>query len=189
MKLVLIFGPQAVGKMTVGQALEKITDLKLFHNHMTIELLQPYFGFSSEMWRLSSLFRREIFEAFSKSDQYGMIFTYVWALNQEKDWEAVQNMCEIFESRGADVYFVELEAELSERLERNKTLNRLAAKPSKRDLIASEAHLLSTLKEYRLNSLKGEIKRENYIRINNTELSPEEVATLIKEKFLLGSLS
>jgi hypothetical protein len=174
--------------MTVGRGLEKITDLKLFHNHMTIELLQPYFGFSPEMWRLSSLFRREIFEAFSNSDQYGMIFTYVWALNQEKDWQGVQNMCEIFESKGADVYFVELEADLSERLKRNKTPNRLAAKPSKRDVVASEAHLISSLDEYRMNSLEGEIKRENYIRINNTELSPEAVAALIKERFQLGFL-
>lgn len=42
-KLVLICGPQAVGKMTVGQELTKITDLKLFHNHMTIELLLQIF--------------------------------------------------------------------------------------------------------------------------------------------------
>jgi shikimate kinase len=34
MKFVLIFGPQAVGKMTVGQELAKITGLKLFHNHI-----------------------------------------------------------------------------------------------------------------------------------------------------------
>ena len=39
MKLVIIIGPPAVGKMTIGQALEKITDLKLFHNHMSIELV------------------------------------------------------------------------------------------------------------------------------------------------------
>ena len=37
MKLVLLFGDCAVGKMTVGQELAKITDLRLFHNHMTIE--------------------------------------------------------------------------------------------------------------------------------------------------------
>ena len=37
-KLVLLTGPQAVGKMTVGQELAKITGLKLFHNHMTIDL-------------------------------------------------------------------------------------------------------------------------------------------------------
>ena len=37
MKLVLIIGAGAVGKMTVGQELMKITDLRLFHNHMMIE--------------------------------------------------------------------------------------------------------------------------------------------------------
>jgi hypothetical protein len=48
-KFVFIFGPQAVGKMTVGQELAKVTGLKLFHNHMTIDLLEPLFGFSPEM--------------------------------------------------------------------------------------------------------------------------------------------
>ncbi len=43
MKFVLLFGSQAVGKMEVGQELSKITDLKLFHNHMTIDLLEPLF--------------------------------------------------------------------------------------------------------------------------------------------------
>ena len=37
MKLLLLFGDAAVGKMTVGQELCKITDFRLFHNHMTIE--------------------------------------------------------------------------------------------------------------------------------------------------------
>ena len=41
MKLVIIFGNLAVGKMTVGQELAKITNLKLFHNHMTIEPVIP----------------------------------------------------------------------------------------------------------------------------------------------------
>ena len=44
MKFVIIVGPHAVGKMTVGQELEKITGLKLFHNHMTIELVSPFFS-------------------------------------------------------------------------------------------------------------------------------------------------
>jgi hypothetical protein len=73
LKFVLIFGPQAVGKMTIGHELEKMTELKLFHNHQTIDLLHPYFGFTSEMWRLSSMFREEIFKAVAKSDMYGLI--------------------------------------------------------------------------------------------------------------------
>ena len=43
MKLVIIFGPHAVGKMTVGQALARITGLKVFHNHMTIDPLLALF--------------------------------------------------------------------------------------------------------------------------------------------------
>ena len=37
MKVLFLFGDAAVGKMTVGQELRKITDLRLFHNNMTIE--------------------------------------------------------------------------------------------------------------------------------------------------------
>ena len=44
MKLVFLFGNAAVGKMTVGQELMKITDLRLFHNHMTIEPVLEVFG-------------------------------------------------------------------------------------------------------------------------------------------------
>ena len=44
MKLVFILGDAAVGKMTVGQELMKITGLRLFHNHMTIEPVIEIFG-------------------------------------------------------------------------------------------------------------------------------------------------
>ena len=44
MKFLLISGHMAVGKMTVGQKLAKITKLKLFHNHMTIEPVLEVFG-------------------------------------------------------------------------------------------------------------------------------------------------
>ncbi|WP_404349434.1 AAA family ATPase [Sutcliffiella horikoshii] len=184
MKFVHIFGPQAVGKMTVGQELAKITDLKLFHNHMTIDLVGHFFDYSTkEAKRLVNLFRQEIFEEVSKSDLYGMIFTYVWMFDRESDWEYVRNLTQLFESRGATVYYVELEADLDERLERNKTPNRLEHKPKKRDLEWSENDLLKTLDKHRLNSLDGEITFENYIKINNTDMSAAEVARVIKDQF------
>ena len=51
MKFILITGPQAVGKMTVGQELTKITDLKLLHNHMTIEVVTKIFDYSKEIYK------------------------------------------------------------------------------------------------------------------------------------------
>ena len=50
--LVIIIGPHAVGKMTVGQELEKITGLKLFHNHMSIELARKLFEFSDPEYKI-----------------------------------------------------------------------------------------------------------------------------------------
>ncbi|GGE57035.1 AAA family ATPase [Priestia taiwanensis] len=186
MNFVLIFGPQAVGKMTVGQELEKITELKLFHNHMTIELVHPFFEYGTkEGNRLVQLFRQEIFEAVAKSELPGIIFTYVWAFDVEADWEYVRKLTNLFELNGGNVYFVELEAELDERIERNKTPNRLEQKPTKRNIEKSEANLKRTYEKYRLNSYEGEITFANYMRINNTNLSAEEAAEIVKEKFQL----
>ncbi len=184
MKFVLITGPQAVGKMTVGQELAKITDLKLFHNHMTIELVNYFFDYGTkEGKRLVNLFRQEIFEEVANSNLYGMIFTYLWAFNLQADWDYVNRVKQLFESKGATVYYVELEADLDERIQRNKSSNRLEHKPSKRNVEWSESRLKKSIEDYRLNSLEGEIEFLNYMKINNTNLSAEEVAELVKEKF------
>lgn len=183
MKLVWIIGPQAVGKMTVGHALEKQTGLTLFHNHMTIDLLEPLFGFSPELMELSEAFRRQIFKKFLHTENDGLIFTFMWAFNEEADWQFVKEIYELFTSHGADVYFVELEASVDTRLARNHSPHRLAHKPTKRNIEQSEAHLLQSIDKYRLQSEPGEIPYPNYIRINNENLAPEDVATLICKQF------
>ncbi|BAC12221.1 hypothetical conserved protein [Oceanobacillus iheyensis HTE831] len=186
MKLVIIFGPQAVGKMTVGQELAKITDLKLFHNHMTIDLVGNFFDYGTkEGKRLVNLFRQEIFEEVSKSNLYGIIFTFVWAFDMQEDWNNVKRLSGLFESRGATTYYVELEASIDERLDRNKSENRLKHKPSKRNIEWSENELKRSLEKHRLNSIDGEITYPNYVRIDNTSLEANEVAVLIKKKFNL----
>ena len=186
MKIVIIFGPQAVGKMVVGQELEKTTGLKLFHNHMTIELVSHFFSYGTEAGkRLVQLFRKEIFEEVAKSDLDGLIFTFVWAFNEKEDWDYIDRVCNIFESKGGTSYFVELEADLDERLKRNKSPLRLEHKPTKRNLEFAEKDLLKSMEKYRLNSMVGEIKKENYIRIDNTNLSPEKVALMIRDRFNL----
>lgn len=179
MKLVLLFGNGAVGKMTVGQELAQMTGLKLFHNHMTIEPVIEIFGTYNHP--VVNRMREVVFEEFAKSDNYGMIFTYMWAFDQPSDWEYVERVKKIFS--GAEVYYVELVADQATRLERNKTENRLKHKPSKRDVEASDNRLISDDKKYRCESLPGEIAFENYLRIDNTNLSPEEAAKRIKGCF------
>ena len=184
MKLVIIFGPQAVGKMTVGQELQKLTNFKLFHNHMTIDLVSNFFSYGSqEGRRLSDLIRKEIFEEVSKTNLEGLIFTYVWAFDEQSDWDYIENLHNLFDSKGAGVYYVELEADIKTRLERNITPNRLENKPTKRDVAWTKKDILKTAKKYRLNSNPKEIKHPNYIKIDNTEKVAQEVAKEIADKF------
>lgn len=186
MKFIIITGPQAVGKMTVGQELIKITNLKLLHNHMTIEMLTNIFDYSREEFRkLNEEFRIRIFEEFSKSDEEGIIFTTTWDFDDEEEWNRIYKYIQIFKENNAQIYIVELETNLEERLKRNKMENRLLNKPSKRNLEWSEKDLLKSVEKYRFNSKENEIKENNYIRINNTNVGAETVAKIIKEKFEL----
>ncbi|NLP33709.1 MAG: AAA family ATPase [Clostridiales bacterium] len=181
MKLVFIIGNAAVGKMTVGQELMKITDLRLFHNHMTIEPVIEIFGYfhgkAIERWR------EVVFEEFAVSDNYGLIFTYMWAFDQKSDWDYVEHVSNIFRNHGADIYYVELVAPQEIRLQRNITENRLKNKATKRDIESSNQRLINDDIKYRCVSYEGEITFDNYIKINNSNLLAEEVAKMIKEHF------
>ena len=183
MKLVLLFGDSAVGKMTVGQELMKRTGLRLFHNHMMIEPVLEIFGnFNGSV--IQQL-REVIFQEFAKTEQYGMIFTYMWAFDMPSDWEYVSHVADIFKEQGAEIYYVELIASQEVRLQRNETENRLLHKASKRDLQASRTRLLQANERYRCVSDPGEIPFENYLRIDNTDISAEEAAAMIQNRFAL----
>lgn len=186
MKIVIIFGPHAVGKMTVGQELEALTEFRLFHNHQPIELVLPYFSYGSEKGRgLVHRIRQELFAAFAKSDRAGYILTFVWAFDLPAEREYIESVEKIFADQGADVMFVELEASLNERISRNQSENRLRHKPSKRNIEWSNKHVISQHQEHRLNSLPGEIDREAYLRIKTQDMSAAEVASRIQREFSL----
>ncbi len=169
--------------MTVGQELAKITEMRLFHNHMTIEPVLEVFGRYD--FKVIDRLRNVFFEEFAESDNYGMIFTFMWAFDSEDNWEYVRKICGLFEQKNAGIYYAELFAPQEIRLKRNITENRLSNKPSKRNLDASEWNLLQMDKEGRYVSNDGEITFKNYIKIDNSKLSPEICAKMIKERFCL----
>lgn len=167
--------------MTVGKALAELTGLKLFHNHMSIRLVNQFFDFGTPGFsRLDRSIRFSLFREVAQSDLPGLIFTLVWAFDHEEDHAYVAEIAKIFQDVGGEVLIVELEAPLAERLRRNKGADRILEKPSKRDITLSETFLLSDEKKYRMNSLPGELAGWRHVKINNTELSPQEVAQRIQ---------
>ena len=183
MKLVFILGDAAVGKMTVGQELMKITDLRLFHNHMTIEPVLEIMGTFD--WQLINDMRELIFRRFAASNNYGMIFTIMMAFDMQNDWDYLEHVKSIFAPYGTEFCYVELIAPQEVRLRRNASANRLANKPSKRDIDTSNQRLLRDDANHRCVSYPGEVPFENYLRIENGDLPAAAAAQMIKDRFSL----
>ena len=180
MKLVFIIGSGAVGKMTVGQELMKITGLRLFHNHMAIEPVIEIFGYFDGKTILD--IREAVFRNFAASSSYGMIFTYMWAFDHQEDWDYIEHVKDIFRPYDTEFYYVELVAPQEIRLARNATENRIKNKPSKADVKLSNERLKKE-DQYRLVSKEGEIPFGNYLRIDNSNLSAADAARLIQQTF------
>lgn len=181
MKLLILIGNSAVGKMTVGQELCKITPFRLFHNHMMIEPVLEIFG--SFRGDVIQKLRQVIFEEFAKTDNYGLVFTFMWAFDMPSDWEYIENVRRMFDIPDEDVYYVELIAPQEVRLTRNGTENRLKNKASKRDIEISNQRLINDDRNWRCESLPGEIPFPNYLRLENENISAEEAAQIIKSHF------
>jgi hypothetical protein len=175
--------------MTVGMELQRLTGLRLFHNHMAVDLALRFFPFGTPQFsRLVSAFRTHVFEEVASSDLPGLIFTYVWALDDPRDRASMDALVRIFAERGATISYVELAATQEERLRRNATPLRLAEKHPKRDLAHSRALLLEHDTKYKLNSNGDFFYPDQHVKIDNTQVQPSQVAEQIIVAFRLPRL-
>ena len=195
MHLIVLFGPPAVGKMAVGLELCRLTGFRLLHNHMTIEPLLDVFPFGSPAFnRLVHEFRRRILEEACVAGLPGLVFTYVWALEEPGERKVLGEYIEIVESRGGVVSFGELAASLATRLERNQTALRLDRKRSKRDLAFSRDNVLELDRGFVMNTggppTRGDelLAGRAHVRVDNDTLSVEESARRIVQALGLGSV-
>jgi hypothetical protein len=181
---VVIFGPAAVGKMTVGYALQDLTGLRLLHNHMTIDLVLNFFNWGDpEFGRLNAEFRRRILEEIAASDLPGAIFTFVWALELPEDRRAIDGYRDLFAAHGGRTAYVELYADQTERLVRNTSAFRLEQKVSKRDVDASTRTLLAHDENYKLNTDGDFFYPDDHLKLDTTHLTPADAARVIAERF------
>jgi len=182
--LIWLFGPPAVGKMTVGLELSRLTGLPLFHNHVSIEAVLPVFPYGTPPFnRVVGQFRDHVFQEAARGDLIpGLIFTMMWAFDMDSDLKFVEKQKAVFEEHGGRAVFVELQASLEDRIARNASALRLSEKPSKRDVAASRERLVAADSAYQLDS-GGDFPFEAYLRIDNTDLGPSAAAALIATHF------
>ena len=179
---VFIIGAPASGKMTIGQELSKLTGATLFFNHQPIDFaLAIYQDFTEEMWE----FVRSVNFSFlgtSARHHRSVILTGVIDFSNQYNLMYLKDIQDLLNEYHQQILFVELETSLEERLRRNRTENRLKYKPLKRYVEVSEKEILETDKTDQLNSQKRPSGLHHYLKIDNTNLSAEEVAKQIQEK-------
>lgn len=183
MNFIVLFGPPAVGKMTVGQELAKLTGYRL-HNHMTIDLVLEIFEFDTPAFRrLVGDFRKMIVREAAGSDLPGLIFTFVWGLDLPEDKALIDELCGYVIDNGGKCYFVELAATLEQRLRRNRSENRARHK-KKLPFDVIEGFMIKSEQEgSRMNSEGDFPYPDRHIKIENTNVDAGEVAHRVVDRF------
>ena len=181
--LIVVSGPQAVGKMTVAESLRDKLRYSMMMNHDSIELSDRIFGFGTPAQKaLNAAIRENVF-SLAVQHNVDLIFTFVCAFDMPEDVAYLKNLEAQFTESGGQFYFVELSATLERRLERNETPYRMERKPSKRNTEWSRQDILKTAERYKLNTEEGEVLFTHHLKIDNTDLSPDEVADRVIETF------
>jgi hypothetical protein len=184
----MIFGPSAVGKMTVGRELSALTGYPLFHNHMSIEPVLDVFPWGSPSFvRLTSELRRRVIEEAVAAELTGLIFTYVWALDDPADRRYVDWLTEPVRATGSRLDFVELYADQDTRLAREGTELRLEHKRSKRDLDATRQRLIDADGAHQLSTNGDFCYPDLLFRLDNSRLTPAQAARRIADHLGLCS--
>lgn len=185
--LIVVCGPQAVGKMTVAERLRDKLRYNMMMNHDSIEVSDRIFGFGTPAQREFNAAFREAAFALAVKHGVDLIFTYVCAFDMQEERDYLERLKDQFEAGGGRFFFVELSADLETRLARNETPHRMERKASKRDLAWSRANLLRDAEVHRLNTDAGEVWFDNHLKIDNTDLDPDQVADAVIRAFGLSA--
>lgn len=175
MKLILIYGSPAVGKLTTANEIAARTDCKVFHNHLTISAVQPVFEFgTSPFWRLVHLFRVETIAEAARAGQ-NLIYTFCYA--KDSDDAHVAEVTKTVEENGGEICFVLLVCE-KDAIEK-RVLDESRKKYGK-------VNNLKILREiWEKNELFSPVPDRESLIIDNTNLSAEETSKLIIKHFKL----
>jgi hypothetical protein len=168
---VVIYGPPASGKLTIAQQVSQLTKLKLFHNHLTVDLLLSVFEFGSPAFvdLREQIWLSVMLEAIDA--KIGLIFTFAPERTVSEGF--LNLLINEATSSGADVRLVELVCSEA------KIEQRLAGKSRK------QFGKLSSIKEYRKLRAAGVFAVPNTLipdlKIDTTVSAPTASAARIAE--------
>jgi AAA domain len=178
MELVFLHGPPGVGKLTVSRELQRLTGFRLFHNHLTVDMVGAVFDFHSEPFaQLREEFWLRVMTRAAQEGLPGLIFTFVFEPTVAPGF--FDRLKTAVEAVGGVVRPVELRCDAEENARRVVQPDRAAF-----------------TKEQDPEFLRGSLARGDYappadlegnLVIDTTDLSAAETARQIVERLGMGS--
>lgn len=175
MKLIIIYGAPAAGKLTIANALGELTGFKVFHNHLSIDCVKPVFDFGTPPFlRLIETIR---FATIAEAAREGvnLIHTFVYALGE--DDEHFAKLIESAEANGGEAHLVLLRCDPGELRARIGNESRLRI-----GKLTSPESVDGSLARY---DLRSPYPGRDSLVIDTTDIEPEDAATLIVQQFRL----
>ncbi len=175
MQLIFLYGFPGVGKLTVARELAKSIGFRVFHNHLTVDLLLSVFEFGSPSFiRLrDEIWITTMIEA-AKSGSKGLIFTFAPEDTVPVDFiERLQNQMKKVDSKILFVKFQCSEFDLKQRM----------IDPSRNDF-----HKLKNFeffeKQRRLGNYNSPACPGSAVIIDTSKMAPSQVAEKIREELV-----
>lgn len=183
MKLVIVYGPPGVGKLTVARSLSRMTGYKVLHTHLIVDLVSTVFSradIEHSVW--SENLRYRLITSAARANTAGLIITFSFGAENcfgiSEDTRFIKKVIRAVEAEAGQTYLIKLSC--SKREIRKRITN-----PERRRFgkICSYARYKEIAATSDVNAVVG--FRASTI-IDNTELTPDQVARIIHKACGLG---
>jgi hypothetical protein len=175
MKLIIIYGPEATGKLTVAKKLAAETGFRLFHNHISVDVARTLFDFDTKefsdlIWDVRLL----VFEHAAKANFPGLIFT--WAYSHPDFLPYLNRIKTVVTRYRGTIHYVFVSCSVEE---------------AERRVVQKDRSTVGKITS--VESLQRQFQKKHYcvipdtdtLAIDNTNLAPDEVVNRILTHFAL----
>lgn len=170
MQLIIIYGPPASGKLTIAHKVAEETGYKLFHNHLTVDLLKNILKFGTKaFFEVNQKIKLDILEAAAKQGVDGIIYTFVY--DKTTDNPFIDRLKEIAARHNISIKFLQVYCE------KEALLKRVTAESRKQYKKIQSVEGLSRYLES--GDFLSTIDKVDSIKVDNTILSVEETVELV----------
>lgn len=177
MNLIFIHGLPGVGKLTVARELSRLTGYRLFHNHLTVDLVESVFDFGTPPFiALRESIWLSVFSEAARNAVPGLVFTFAFESTVTADF--VRNAVETVENQNGKVLFIQLTCE-------QEQLEQRLIDPSRQAF--GKLTSVSVLREMQnAGRLATPSLPYDSLIIDTTNLPPAETARQIRESLRIG---